>query len=158
MSTIFLHLLLTVVRTLVTEHDVERLFISGVHQYVEDELVKLGNVLRADVSRAKLVKDGFGEVHSIHRWGGTSDCSENNRSEVDQELRKRHARSSVGKVHLPCEGSTRDPDKVDCCLDAVDHVEEDTIWSCYVAICRDRLPIVLARPCVVHVCPVKRFW
>jgi hypothetical protein len=31
-------------------------------------LVELGNVLRADVSsRAKLVKDGFGEVHSVHR-------------------------------------------------------------------------------------------
>jgi hypothetical protein len=45
---IFLHLLLTVVRTLVTEHDVERFFIAGVHQYVEDELVELGNVLRAD--------------------------------------------------------------------------------------------------------------
>ena len=58
---IFLHLLLTVVRTLVTEHDVERFFIAGVHQYVEDELVELGNVLCADVSRAKLVKDGFGE-------------------------------------------------------------------------------------------------
>ena len=38
---------------------------------------------------AKLVKDGFGEVHSIHCWGETSDCSEDNRSEVDQELRKR---------------------------------------------------------------------
>jgi hypothetical protein len=68
--------------------------------YVEDELVKLGDVLRADVSRAKLVKDGFGEVHSINRWGETSNCSENNRSEVDQELRERHTRSSVGKVHL----------------------------------------------------------
>ena len=144
---------------LVTEHDVERLFIAGVYQYVEDELVKLGNVLRADVSRAKLVTDGFGEVHSIHRWGGTSDCSENNRSEVDQELRKRHARSSVGKVHLPCEGSTSDPDEVDRRLDAVDLVEEDTMCRRHVAICRDRLPIVLARPsCVVHVCSVKRFW
>jgi hypothetical protein len=53
-------LLLTVVRALVTEHDVERLFIAGVHQYVEDVLVELGNVLRADNSMAKLVKDGFG--------------------------------------------------------------------------------------------------
>jgi hypothetical protein len=156
---LILHLLLTVVRTLVTEHNVERFFIAGVHQYVEDELVELGNALRADVSRAKLVKDGFGEVHSIHRWGETSDCSEDNRSEIDQELRKRHARSSVGKVHLPCEGSTSDPYKVNRRLDAVDLVEENTMCSCHVAICRDRLLIVLARPCVVHDCPVvKRFW
>jgi hypothetical protein len=26
------------------------------------------------------------------------------------------------------------------------------MYRCHVAICRDRLPIVLARPCVVHVC------
>ena len=51
-SAILLHLLLTVVRAFVAEHDVERLFVAGVHKYVEDELVELGDVLRADVSRA----------------------------------------------------------------------------------------------------------
>jgi len=51
-STIFLHLLRTVVRTLVTKHDDESFFVAGVHQDVEDELVELGDVLRADVSRA----------------------------------------------------------------------------------------------------------
>jgi hypothetical protein len=69
-----------------------------------------------------------------------------------------HDRPLASKVHLPCEGSTSDPDEVDRRLDAVDLVEEDTMCSCHVAICRDRLPIVLARPYVVHVCPVKRFW
>ena len=54
------------------------------------------------------------------------------RSEVDQELRKRHARSSVGKVHLPYEVSTSDPDEVDRRLDAVDFVEENTMCSCHV--------------------------
>ena len=54
-----------------------------VYQYVEDELVIHGDVLRADVSRAKLVKAGFGsEVHCIHPWGKASDCSEDNRSEA----------------------------------------------------------------------------
>ena len=62
---------------------------------------------------------------------------------------------AVGSVLLPCEGSTRDPDEVDCRLDAVDFVEENTLCRRHLAVCRDRWPIVLARPCVVHVWPVK---
>jgi hypothetical protein len=57
--TIFLHLLRTVVRTLVTEHDVESLLIAGVHQDVEDELVRLGDVsVLASVRFTALVAGG----------------------------------------------------------------------------------------------------
>jgi len=75
-------------------------FIAGVYQYVEDELVILGDVLHADVSRAKMASVRFAvpiaEQGTVARNG-----SENNSSKVDQELRERNARASLARYIFP---------------------------------------------------------
>ena len=56
---ILLHLMLAVVRPLVTKYNVKCFFVTGVDQAVEDELVEIDDVLDVDVSRAELVEDSL---------------------------------------------------------------------------------------------------